>query len=133
MERTWGRRTHEWKKEKYFPKCLHVLGRRGGLNDDEMDRQIWMGKVKELKCQIRNDFFKFKSEIIEGVKGAMQLNVESTENQLKENLKALNESIRLRIESMKYDFSPRNRRTSRFRRMVTRMTTKDDINVGIGT
>ncbi len=112
-----------------------MLGRRGGLNDDEMDRQIWMGKVKEIKFQIRNDFFKFKSEIIEGVKGALQLNVESTENQLKENLNALDESIRLKIESIKYEFSPRNnRRTSRFRRAVTRtLSSKDNSNVGIST
>jgi hypothetical protein len=132
MERTWGKffgDTHEWKNGIYFPKCLHVLGRRGGLNDDEMDRQIWMGKVKELKCQIRNDLFKFKSEIFE----AMKLNIESTENQLKENLKALDESIKLRIESMKQDFSPRNRRLSTFRRVVTRMTSsKDNMNVAIG-
>jgi hypothetical protein len=73
-----------------------VLGRRGGLNDDGVDSQEWMGRIKELKNEMKKDFKAFKETISESMHRDLEHNTMALENHLKDNLKALEDSIRIR-------------------------------------
>jgi WD40 repeat protein len=81
MERTWGnmlKKRSQW----CFPNCLHVLARKGGLHEDDIDGLAWAGRIKEIKNEMKRDFIGFRAEISGIMKGDLSLGLNAVTDKL---------------------------------------------------
>merc|ERR1712196_742136 len=70
-----------FRKDKYFPKYLHVLTRKDGDNGDE-EEEKWEGHLKSLKREIQKNSKELKEELKDKTE-KMRENMENKSQELK--------------------------------------------------
>merc|ERR1712137_1161746 len=72
-----------FRKDKYFPKYLHVLTRKDGDNVDE-EEEKWEGHLKKLKREIQKNSKELKTEMSEIKKKIQENNSKELKTEMKE-------------------------------------------------
>merc|ERR1712146_357347 len=93
-----------FRKDKYFPKYLHVLTRKDGDSIDD-EEEKWEGHLKKLKREIQNNAKELKEQMENNSK-EMSEKIENNSKEMKEDMKDLESKLDQILELLSKSQNP---------------------------
>jgi len=97
MERTWGNLLQHRFDHRCFPNCLHVLTRKGGLNENQAD-EMWVGKVMEIRKHNKENLQNFQGEMEDLLRREIGGGLQYIDENMKSQVKVMDANLKARMK-----------------------------------